>query len=203
MNEEEKERRQQILEAAFAEFSSKGFERATIKSIAKAAGLQSPSLIYWYFSTKEELLQAVIIAQSPFFQTAFNPEGILDLPPETLLPMMAQGYLYMVQQPTVQQMARLLFSEALRRPELSDMISQNIMGHVLNFLKTYFTHQIAVGHLRPHDVRASARAFIGMLVPYALGLVLFPGLNGDNLTADEHIATNITIFLNGLKANQP
>ena len=200
MNEEEKERRQQILEAAFTEFSSKGFDRATIKSIAKAAGLQSPSLIYWYFPTKEELLQAVIIAQSLLFQAAFNPEAVIDLPPETLLPMMAQGYLYMVQQPKVQQMARLLFSEALRRPELSDMISQNIMGRVLSFLKNYLNHQIQIGQLRPHDVRASARAFIGMLVPYALGLVLFPGLNGDSLTADEHIATNLTIFLNGLKA---
>lgn len=202
MNEEEKERRQQILEAAFAEFSRKGFDRTTIKSIAKAANLQSPSLIYWYFPTKEELLQAVIIAQSPFFQTAFNSEAALHLPPESLLPMMAQGYLYLIQQPQAQQMVRLLFSEALRRPELSNRISQNIIGHILHFLKNYFSHQIEIGQLRPHDVRASARAFMGMLVPYALGLVLFPGLNGDNLTADEQIATNLTIFLNGLKPPQ-
>jgi AcrR family transcriptional regulator len=32
----------QILDAAFEEFSTKGFKGATIKSIAGAAGLQSP-----------------------------------------------------------------------------------------------------------------------------------------------------------------
>ena len=44
---EEVDRRGQILDAAFEEFSEKGFKGATIKSIARAAGLQSPALIYW------------------------------------------------------------------------------------------------------------------------------------------------------------
>ena len=38
---DELDRRAQILEAAFEEFSAKGFKGATIKSIARAAGLQS------------------------------------------------------------------------------------------------------------------------------------------------------------------
>ena len=50
---EELDRRAQILDAAFEEFSEKGFKGATIKSIARAAGLQSPALIYWYFPDKE------------------------------------------------------------------------------------------------------------------------------------------------------
>ena len=49
---EELDRRAQILDAAFEEFSEKGFKGATIKSIARAAGLQSPALIYWYFRTR-------------------------------------------------------------------------------------------------------------------------------------------------------
>ncbi len=38
---DELDRRAQILEAALEEFSAKGFKGATIKSIARAAGLQS------------------------------------------------------------------------------------------------------------------------------------------------------------------
>ena len=49
---EEANRRGQILDAAFEEFSTKGFKGATIKSIAGAAGLQSPTLIYWYSLTR-------------------------------------------------------------------------------------------------------------------------------------------------------
>ena len=53
----ELDRRTQILEAAFEEFSEKGFKGATIKSIAEAARLQSPALLYWYFSDKEALFR--------------------------------------------------------------------------------------------------------------------------------------------------
>ena len=54
---QEPERREQILKAAFEEFAAKGFKGATIKSIAEAAGLQSPALIYWYFPDKEALFR--------------------------------------------------------------------------------------------------------------------------------------------------
>ena len=57
---EELDRRAQILDAAFEEFSEKGFKGATIKSIARAAGLQSPALIYWYFPDKEALFREVL-----------------------------------------------------------------------------------------------------------------------------------------------
>ena len=57
---EEPGRRAAILAAAFAEFAAKGFRGATIKSIAQAAGVQSPALLYWYFPSKEALFQAVL-----------------------------------------------------------------------------------------------------------------------------------------------
>ena len=59
------DRRAQILDAAFEEFSAKGFKGATIKSIAGAAGLQSPALIYWYFPDKEALFREVLGSKIP------------------------------------------------------------------------------------------------------------------------------------------
>jgi AcrR family transcriptional regulator len=69
---EEQESRQKILDAAFAD---KGFRGATIKSIAHRAGLQSPSLIYWYFPTKEYLFQAIVESRSPFTEAVLDPTG--------------------------------------------------------------------------------------------------------------------------------
>jgi AcrR family transcriptional regulator len=60
---EEVDRRAQILGAALKEFSTKGFKGATIKSIAREAGLQSPALIYWYFPDKEALFREVLESQ--------------------------------------------------------------------------------------------------------------------------------------------
>jgi TetR/AcrR family transcriptional regulator len=97
---EESDRRAQILEAAFEEFSSKGFKGATIKSIARTAGLQSPALIYWYFPDKEALFREVLEARIPVLRTVRDPAGLLDLPPEKVLPTIARGYLRQSRCPT-------------------------------------------------------------------------------------------------------
>ena len=49
--------RQAILEAARATFARAGYERATIRAIASAAGVD-PALVHHYFGTKEELFVA-------------------------------------------------------------------------------------------------------------------------------------------------
>lgn len=196
---EETERRQQILEAAFQEFAHKGFKGATIKSIAQSAGLSAPSLIYWYFPTKEDLFQAVIESRSEFFQAVGQAEQLLDLPPEMFLPNMARAYLTMTQDPEIPPMVRLMIAELSQRPELADLISQRLMMPVLTFLQRYLTRQIELGRLRPHDVRSSSRVFMGLLIPQALGQAFFPALRQDGLTNEEHIAAAIDLFLNGLK----
>ena len=88
--------------------------------------------------------------------------------------------------------------------EVADLIATHVIGRVLDFLKTYLGHQIELGRLRPHDVRASARAFVGMLLPQLGGKLVFPALRADELTDEEHIDTIVAIFLEGLRpADQP
>jgi len=199
---EEQETRQTILDAAFTEFAKKGFKGATIKSIAQAARLKSPSLIYWYFPTKEKLFQAIIEARSPLLQAALDPSPLLEKPPEEVLPFLAHTQLKLIMQPGVQQMSRLFLAEMGTRPQLADLVSQNLMEPALDFLKTYFTHQVELGRFHPHDVRVTARAFIGMLLPQMFSLILFPRLQADGLTNEEHIETVINMFLKGLDKEQ-
>lgn len=199
MTTEESDRRQQILDAAFEEFAHKGFKDTTIKSIAKAAGLQSPSLIYWYFPTKEDLFQAIVQSRSPFLQAVFDPAPLMERPPEEVFLLLAQGYFSMVEASDLPRIARLIVSEIVRRPEMADLLADKFLLRVLNFLKNYLTHQVELGRLRPHDTRASARAFIGMLIPHALSLLIFPTLRQDGLTSEEHISTVVDIFLSGLR----
>jgi AcrR family transcriptional regulator len=52
-------RRTQILDAAITVFSEKGFHRATIKEIARVAGI-ADGTIYTYFASKDEVLLAVL-----------------------------------------------------------------------------------------------------------------------------------------------
>jgi AcrR family transcriptional regulator len=55
------ERRKQILGAALAVFSEKGFHAANVSDVAARAGV-SQGTIYWYFDSKEDLISAAILS---------------------------------------------------------------------------------------------------------------------------------------------
>jgi len=196
---DETARRTQIVDAALEEFASEGFRGATIKRIARRARLQSHALIYWYFSSKEELFQAVLGRHLPILQLMLDPDALRDRPPEEVLPQVARAYLAMADRPIAQRLLRLLLPEVVRRPEMVDQLGGRMIARILDFIKAYLARQVELGRLRPHDVRASARAFVGMLLPQLGGKLLFPALQADGLTDEEHIATIVAIFLRGLQ----
>ncbi|MDQ3236085.1 MAG: TetR/AcrR family transcriptional regulator [Actinomycetota bacterium] len=196
---EVEDRRSQILDAAFEEFAAKGFKGATIKSIASEAGVNSPALIYHYFPDKEALFNAVLETHAPIRSAVENLASLMDRPPEEVLPEIARAYFATVANPTSRRMMKLMLGEAMRRPQLAEMIGRATAVRVLGFLKGYLSRQVELGRLRPHDVRSSARAFVGMLIPQAAGKILFTALREDGLEDEEHIETAVNIFLEGLK----
>ncbi len=196
---EVEDRRSQILDAAFEEFAAKGFKGATIKSIASEAGVNSPALIYHYFPDKEALFNAVLETHAPIRSAVEDPTTFMDRPPEEVLPEIARAYFATVGNPAAQRMMKLMVGEAMRRPQLAEMIGRATAVRVLGFLKNYLSRQVELGRLRPHDVRSSARAFVGMLIPQAAGKILFTALREDGLTDEEHMETAVNIFLEGLK----
>ncbi|GGX98458.1 TetR/AcrR family transcriptional regulator [Streptomyces minutiscleroticus] len=62
--------RDRILEAARAEFSERGYEKTSVRGIARAAGVDS-ALVHHYFGTKEQVFEAAV-------EVAFAPA--LDAP---------------------------------------------------------------------------------------------------------------------------
>ncbi len=195
-------RREQILDAAFDEFAEAGYQGATIKRIAQRSRLKSQALIYWYFPTKEALFQSVL-DRLPIVRAILEPASLLDMPPEEALPMLGRAYLATSERPGVPRILRLIVPEVIRRPEIADLVSRQVIMRILDFLKVYLTRQIELGRLRPHDVRAGARAFMGMLLPQLGGKLLLPALQQDGLTDEEHITAIVAIFLHGLQPDRP
>lgn len=198
--QEEPGRRDSILAAAFAEFAAKGFRGATIKSIARAAGMQSPTLLYWYFASKEALFQAVLEQHAPIIGAIADAAPMIDAPPEVVLPRLGRAYMSMVGGAAERRFFRLLLVEAIQRPALAQVFIERGPTRVIGFLSNYLTHQITLGRVRPHDVRASARAFFGMLIPQLLLSAGFPDANPDGLTNEEHLQAAIELFLRGIRA---
>lgn len=71
--------RDRILAAAREEFSERGFEKTSVRGIAKAAGVDS-ALVHHYFGTKEQVFEAAIeVAFAPATHApAAVAEGPLD-----------------------------------------------------------------------------------------------------------------------------
>jgi AcrR family transcriptional regulator len=170
-----------------------------IKSIAEVAGLQSPALIYWYFPDKEALFREVLGTKMLVVRAVTEPGRLMELPPEEVLPTLARRCLATFDDPAAQRMVRLMVGEAMRRPEIAEIFGNAVIKRVLGFLKRYMARQIELGTLRPHDVRSSARAFIGMLLPQAGGKLFFPAIREDGLTDEEHVENATRIFLEGLR----
>ncbi|MGX1271564.1 TetR/AcrR family transcriptional regulator [Streptomyces phaeoluteigriseus] len=62
--------RDRILAAAREEFSERGYEKSTVRGIAKAAGVDS-ALVHHYFGTKEQVFEAAVeVAVAPALEAS-------------------------------------------------------------------------------------------------------------------------------------
>ncbi len=193
-------RRAQILDAALHVMAEHGFRGASIKRIAERAGLKSPALIYWYFKDKQALLEGIFQRISPFLSTVAQAEAALDDPPEQVLPLVVGSFLQALQQPDSNRFVRVMLSEFARHPAVANFFAERGPLVVLRFLERYLRRQVELGRLRPHDSASAARQFVGMLVVYAVGREIFPGV-GAGFPDAEHYGQEVTaLFLHGLAA---
>ncbi|MFE6226626.1 MULTISPECIES: TetR/AcrR family transcriptional regulator [unclassified Streptomyces] len=72
--------RERILEAARAQFAERGYDKTSVRGIAKAAGVD-PALVHHYFGTKDEVFAAAIEVS---FEPALVVPAIIDGPREAV-----------------------------------------------------------------------------------------------------------------------
>ncbi len=142
--------RDRILEAALAEFANRGFDGATTRAIARAAGVTQP-LLHYHFETKETLWRAAVDRAFRSQQAAFAgiAAELRDLAPAARTRVLVRRFIaYCAQQP---ELGRLVVHEGARSsPRLTWLVEE---------------------HLRPlfqtlwEDVRAGAREGWAKAVP--------------------------------------
>jgi len=201
-NNEEQEngdRRRQILEAALKVFSTKGFHKATNKDIAQAAGGISPGLIYWYFKDKEDLFLSIIRERAAIFQLAEHPERLMELPPREGMALIGRTYLSVFRVPGNVAIIRIMVGEAIRFPQIAEMFYKQVASRFLGLLSQYLQRQVDMGRLRPHDTVISARSFLGMFVINVVTREIMRDPVALATPDEQLIATVLDIFLGGLE----
>jgi AcrR family transcriptional regulator len=198
MAPEDRDRRQQILDAAQQVFAQKGFEGASIKDLAKAAKI-SPGLLYWYFKDKTDLFVSLI---SERIKEAFGtllPENVsFDLPPEEFLPQFGRFYINLFERPMNAAMFKVMVANAQSFPEAVHQVRTNVIGLVLDTLQGYFQRQIDAGQMRPGDTEMVARTFMGSTIAFILLRIVLQDKRAQDLSVEAFVDGITDVVLHGI-----
>ena len=197
------ERRRQIIDGALQVFANKGFERATNRDIATAAGVASPGLIYHYFKDKADLFRQMVEERVPLLQLLAHPDELEGLAPADALTRIGRAYLAILDSPAALAVFRLLIGEAARHPRVAQMFNEVGPDRVLRFLTDYLGRQMDAGALRRTDPAVAARCFFSPLITFVLTREVFRQPEALALDPDTYLANTIDVFLRGMETQPP
>jgi AcrR family transcriptional regulator len=160
------ERPQEILEAAFAQFSRNGYAMTTLEQIAERAGV-TKGTIYVYFDSKEHLFISMV--RELMKVTLDTLQDMLDShqgsTAELLRAQFSFIYQHIVEDRRRREMARLLIAEASRFPALTDRYQEEIQRPCMDLLTKTIQRGVDRGEIRKS---AAAECPLVMIAPIAL-----------------------------------
>ncbi len=164
-------RKNQILEAATTVFAEKGFQRATIKDIAKVAGI-ADGTIYNYFQNKNAILFGLMDRLNETESRELQFQGTSD----TTFSEFFSAYLkHRLEQFGTREIALLgiIISEVLVNAELRQQYQTRILEPTYAIAERAFQSMVDAGKLPAMDVPISVRiisaTFLGLVIQRLFG----------------------------------
>lgn len=159
------QRRAELVDAALTLFAERGFRGTTIADIATATGT-AHGLVYHYFRSKDELLEAILERYSflPRLHAllAVSP----DRPAAEVLTEVATGFSRMLDERP--ELLRLVVTESQTNPVVAAALAR-VTEEGLLAMTEYIRARIAAGELRSHDPTVPARALFWAIITKHLG----------------------------------
>ena len=198
------ERRKQILDAAAQVFAEKGFDRATIADIARAAGVAEGS-IYNYFKNKGDLLVSIPrqAVELPLANVSERMSllATAPVPPEEMLKMVAHNIAKTAQQNGP--IFRILISTLPTMNKATrDKYLNQVVLYAMTILGKYFKEQIKNGVFRSDlDADMLARAFFGMFFSFLMIREVLQSDEEKTWSYDQIIDALVPLFLRGIMSD--
>lgn len=191
-------RRAQILDAATRVFASKGFNRATIRDVAQAAGI-ADGTIYNYFANKSDLLMGLLDRLN---DTERRPASLAQV---TMAPFADFMRVYLRERVEAlwsnADLFRAVLPELLANPELRARYYDEVIAPTMTLAEGVLRGLIANGTVRDLDLPLSMRIVAGSV----LGLMVLQLLGDEMLAArwQEIPDALADLLLPGLLAETP
>lgn len=151
--------RQQILDAALDLFSVQGYEAASISQIADAVGLRKASL-YSHFENKQDILDSIISCATEQYES----KSLVAKPqtpgtPEQISEQIKEQVRYLVHDPEMSRVRKLLVIEQFRNPEMAAILTRRNYTDVMAYNIASMEALIATGMLEDADPEIMAAEF--------------------------------------------
>lgn len=121
------DRRGDILAAARTEFAANGFDRATIRGIARSAGVD-PALVHHYFGTKQDVFVAAV--EFPF-DVAVGVQVVFGGPPDGLGERLVRFYLEVWESPEGRRPVLAILRSAMSQEQAATMMREFVTAALL------------------------------------------------------------------------
>jgi len=193
------ERPQEIIEAAFGEFSRNGYATTTLERIAERAGV-TKGTIYVYFESKEHLFISMV---REFTKAAH--ENVQELyethdgsTAELLRAQFRLIYQHLVDDKRRREVVRMLIAESSRFPELADRYYDEILRPCLDMLNQVIRRGVERGEIRQSAVVDAPQVVIAPIALVDLWMMMFD--DRQPLDLKVYFDAHLELMLNGLLA---
>jgi AcrR family transcriptional regulator len=187
----------EIIEAALAEFSARGFAAARMADIAARAGV-SKAALFVYFPTKADLFAAVIAARASLQIELITRLAGAGIPFAQLLDALLERLAGVVAQPELRKLARIVIAESGNFPDLARQWHDRVVGPALTALTTAITAAQGRGEVRPGAPHAMALGIIGPFMAAAIWREIMEPAGGTPLDIEAVLAEQRRTLAAGL-----
>jgi AcrR family transcriptional regulator len=193
------ERPQEILEAAFTEFSRLGYAQTTLDRIAQRAGV-TKGTIYVYFENKEHLFISMVreITKTTLDTVHDMFESHDGSTADLLRAQFSFIYRHIVEDRRRREVLRMLIAEAPRFPALADRYHDEILRPCLGMLRQAIQRGIDRGEIRNTAIIDSPQVVIAPIALVDLWMMLFDDRQPLDMKA--YFEAHLDLVLNGLLA---
>jgi AcrR family transcriptional regulator len=156
-----KAKEQEVLDVATEYFLQHGYRGASINAMARSSGISKES-IYRYFSSKQQLFEAVIGRELNEYRRSLHrlDATLRSMDLRSALIMVAETILAIITTDRTQALRRLIFDEATRSPEVGQHYYKIGPGQAYTVLENVLeTH----AHESDFDIPTLARHFLALL----------------------------------------
>ncbi|MEU3148247.1 MULTISPECIES: TetR/AcrR family transcriptional regulator [unclassified Streptomyces] len=120
--------RDRILDAAREEFSERGYDKTSVRGIAKSAGVDS-ALVHHYFGTKEQVFEAAVeVAFAPALE---GRQAVLDAPLEEVGERMTRMILGLWENPVTRAPLLAIIRSAVNNETAAGVFRRLVAGQLL------------------------------------------------------------------------